>query len=797
MMEQPKNQDGHQYNCMQPRNEELESTSQGFMLDPSSCINSNMRPLELRFSEVKPVLNFSIQTGEEFALEFMRDRVNPKKPFIPNTAGDPNYTPGYLELKGILGISHTGSESGSDISMLTAVAKGPKEFERKNSSLYEDKSNYRSVQSVPRTSWDYNSYRGTIQEYSSSGASDSSSTKIKILCSFGGRILPRPSDGKLRYVGGETRIIRISTDITWQELSQKTGIVYNQTQAIKYQLPGEDLDALVSVSCDEDLQNMMEECNVIQDGEGSRRLRMFLFSLNDLEDAHFGLENCDGDSEIRYVVAVNGMDVGSRNNSNRHGVASSSGNDLDEVDRQNVDKDTGGAATDHVKVSNSQLTGYLVSASATQSSQPILPSFSNTYETPSQLYNGQMMYHGEAKQYSLPCGFDSHLPNYTPLGESSGLLPLHGNTTQKRGLTEGQQSSVLFIQDPQMQVEELKLKNDASIQQEVGDEIILPSSKDNHIHAQPLDGDVRDYFVAEEASSVISTLDEELKPVKSGGRHKEPVQVSSPLSAISHVQVPKADGNVGHSSSGAFTPGYGNSESDPIDLSYLDPPVPPHRVFYSEWIPREQSELLNRFSKSDDSLGSQFLINHTHSDVVQQGFITESVSLETEQPISTEKPLYGGPHTIADGAGQLQNAKQTVSNSIVNEDRILKDENETQDKNLPVDETSEGGSEFPAASQVASVMHGENSAYGLPEPQWSDKADSHFSDNNTQGMISIMLGRKALGNHLLGFPDQSVERSSLILMTDSLVISFQINSQRQYCLRVHLVLVRCSKMELV
>ena len=29
--------------------------------------------------------------------------------------------------------------------------------------------------------------------------------KMKFLCSFGGRIFPRPSDGKLRYVGGEIR----------------------------------------------------------------------------------------------------------------------------------------------------------------------------------------------------------------------------------------------------------------------------------------------------------------------------------------------------------------------------------------------------------------------------------------------------------------------------------------------------------------------------------------------------------------------------------------------------------------
>ncbi|KAI8005714.1 Dual specificity protein kinase shkA [Camellia lanceoleosa] len=278
-----------------------------------------------------------------------RDRVCPKKPFIPNTAGDPNYSTGYSELKGILGITHTGSESGSDISMLAAVEKVPKEFERKNTALYDDKSNYGSMQSVPRTSWDYNSYQGTVQEYASSGASESSSTKIKILCSFAGRILPRPSDGKLRYVGGETRIISIRKDITWQELWQKAIAVYNQTRTIKYQLPEEDLDALVSVSCDEDLQNMMEECNVQQDGEGPKRLRMFLFSLSDLEDAHFDLGNSDGDSEIQYVVAVNGIDVGSRKNSTLHGLASSSGNNLDELDGENFERDTGGAATDFVE----------------------------------------------------------------------------------------------------------------------------------------------------------------------------------------------------------------------------------------------------------------------------------------------------------------------------------------------------------------------------------------------------------------------------------------------------------------
>ena len=147
--------------------------------------------------------------------------------------------------------------------------------------------------------------------YGSFGVYDRS-MMMKFLCSFGGRILPRPCDGKLRYVGGQTRILRIRKDISWQELMQKALQIYNQVHAIKYQLPGEDLDALVSVSSDEDLQNMMEECNHLLDREGSQKLRMFLFSMSDLEDAQFGLSSIGDDSEIQYVVAVNGMDLESR-----------------------------------------------------------------------------------------------------------------------------------------------------------------------------------------------------------------------------------------------------------------------------------------------------------------------------------------------------------------------------------------------------------------------------------------------------------------------------------------------------
>lgn len=37
--------------------------------------------------------------------------------------------------------------------------------------------------------------------------------RIKFLCSHGGKILPQPADGHLKYVGGETRVISVHRDI--------------------------------------------------------------------------------------------------------------------------------------------------------------------------------------------------------------------------------------------------------------------------------------------------------------------------------------------------------------------------------------------------------------------------------------------------------------------------------------------------------------------------------------------------------------------------------------------------------
>ncbi|GAB2289137.1 hypothetical protein Dimus_023440 [Dionaea muscipula] len=147
-------------------------------------------------------------------------------------------------------------------------------------------------------------------QVSEEGGEDSvSGNKVKFLCSFGGKILPRPSDGMLRYVGGQTRIIGVRRDVRFCELAQKMVDIYGQPMVIKYQLPDEDMDALVSVSCPDDLENMMDEYEKLAETspDGSAKLRVFLFSASET-DASGAMEFGDlQDSGQRYVDAVNGI----------------------------------------------------------------------------------------------------------------------------------------------------------------------------------------------------------------------------------------------------------------------------------------------------------------------------------------------------------------------------------------------------------------------------------------------------------------------------------------------------------
>ncbi|CAK9192057.1 unnamed protein product [Sphagnum troendelagicum] len=151
---------------------------------------------------------------------------------------------------------------------------------------------------------------------------DSTNRRVKFMCSFGGKILPRPGDGRLRYVGGETRIINVNRDISYTELMFKVTEIYGHALTLKYQLPDEELDALVSVSSDEDLENMMEEYDKLEGSDGFSRLRIFLFPAVEYDVTH--LSDSMGDQrnpDQRYVDAVNGVpETGSRKHSEVGGV---------------------------------------------------------------------------------------------------------------------------------------------------------------------------------------------------------------------------------------------------------------------------------------------------------------------------------------------------------------------------------------------------------------------------------------------------------------------------------------------
>ncbi|CAK9856490.1 unnamed protein product, partial [Sphagnum jensenii] len=152
---------------------------------------------------------------------------------------------------------------------------------------------------------------------------DISSLRVKLLCSFDGKILPRPGDGRLRYVGGETRIITVNHDISYAELVFKVTEICGYALTLKYQLPDEDLDALVSVSSDEDLENMMEEYDKLRGFDGISRLRVFLFPAVEYDVTHLS-DDSVGDQrnpDQRYVDAVNGVPkTGSRKHSETGGV---------------------------------------------------------------------------------------------------------------------------------------------------------------------------------------------------------------------------------------------------------------------------------------------------------------------------------------------------------------------------------------------------------------------------------------------------------------------------------------------
>ncbi|KAK2411823.1 kinase superfamily with octicosapeptide/Phox/Bem1p domain-containing protein [Trifolium repens] len=172
------------------------------------------------------------------------------------------------------------------------------------------------------------------------GDDSNSGRKVKFLCSFGGKILPRPSDGVLRYVGGQTRIISVRRDVSFNDLVQKMVDTYGQPVVIKYQLPEEDLDALVSIACPDDVENMMEEYGklVERSPDGSAKLRVFLFPMSEVDISSAAQVGDLQDTGQKYfdavngIVDVNGVSVGFKRKESVTSAASTQNSDLSGIE---------------------------------------------------------------------------------------------------------------------------------------------------------------------------------------------------------------------------------------------------------------------------------------------------------------------------------------------------------------------------------------------------------------------------------------------------------------------------------
>ncbi|KAK7293305.1 hypothetical protein RJT34_16168 [Clitoria ternatea] len=110
--------------------------------------------------------------------------------------------------------------------------------------------------------------------------------KLRLMCSYGGHIVPRPHDKSLCYAGGDTRIVVVDRHTSLSDLSCRLSKSFLNARPfiLKYQLPTEDLDSLVSLTTDEDFQNMIDEYDnrIAADSSSNSkpsRIRLFLFPI--------------------------------------------------------------------------------------------------------------------------------------------------------------------------------------------------------------------------------------------------------------------------------------------------------------------------------------------------------------------------------------------------------------------------------------------------------------------------------------------------------------------------------------
>ncbi|CAN6811352.1 unnamed protein product [Brassica oleracea var. botrytis] len=129
--------------------------------------------------------------------------------------------------------------------------------------------------------------------------------KLRVICRYGGNIVSP------RYVGGDTRIVALppaaetSFASLVSHLAATLGVSYDIK--VKYQLPDQELDSLISVATDEDVQIMMEEHGYLTCEPSSApktRIRLFLFPSKTSEGggaSQGGLARCKAVADTDWL----------------------------------------------------------------------------------------------------------------------------------------------------------------------------------------------------------------------------------------------------------------------------------------------------------------------------------------------------------------------------------------------------------------------------------------------------------------------------------------------------------------
>ncbi|CAN6309773.1 unnamed protein product [Urochloa humidicola] len=113
-----------------------------------------------------------------------------------------------------------------------------------------------------------------------SGDDDGPDTMMKLVCSHGGRLLPRGPDGAVRYAGGETRVLAVPRSASFRDLTRRLQEMVPggaEVRAIRHRLADEGLeDVLVSVTCDDELAHMRHEYDRLRATRPAARFRLFV-----------------------------------------------------------------------------------------------------------------------------------------------------------------------------------------------------------------------------------------------------------------------------------------------------------------------------------------------------------------------------------------------------------------------------------------------------------------------------------------------------------------------------------------